>query len=255
MLHRAMRLLWVVLALGCANRFGEREQRVVPEEDARVIDDLGPPLRDSKPIIDDFGVPPEPEKIGGACSSDDDCDRTGAGFALCSRGAFGGDSLFPTSVCIGRECVTEPCALGGVCLATSTTAGICMPACQFTESEASPTGCIGNNRCHYQTSVGTTGAGYCLGGCRVDADCPSGLSGRRRCVPERIRLRPRAPGPVRGVAVGPRRRLPQALHRRRRLSDSEQQVQRERWAPGEDLPRALASAATRRSASTTRAAE
>lgn len=117
---------------------------------------------------------------------DDDCDKTGAGINICTEGAFGGDSLYPTSVCIGRECdpgdgtSIQGCdGDTGVCLSTSS-GGICLPVCEFKDSAAAPTGCAGKNSCNVYgwgkdtMTMATIGIGYCFGGCKADTDCPAG---------------------------------------------------------------------------------
>lgn len=146
--------------------------------------DSKPPPFDSKPPLDS-GLPGTDKTTGKVCTSDDDCDVTGAGTNICTEGAFGGDSLYPTSVCIGRECdpgfgdVAKFCDGDlGVCLPV-TGGGICLPHCKFGDSTAAPTGCAGKNKCNPYTygkdmSGAVLGVGYCFGGCRADADCPTG---------------------------------------------------------------------------------
>lgn len=129
---------------------------------------------------------PTAEKTTGlACMSDDDCDK-GLGINRCTEGAFGGDSLYPTSVCIGIECDPGDGSkiMGcdgdtGVCLTTAS-GGICLPVCEFDDSSTAPKGCIGKNACNVYgwgkdtMTMKTIGIGYCFGGCKADADCPTG---------------------------------------------------------------------------------
>lgn len=121
--------------------------------------------------------------VGKACTGDGDCDVTGDGINICTAGAFGGDSLYATSVCIGRECdpgfgdtVMGCDADLGVCLKV-TGGGICLPVCSFDDTGAAPAGCIGKNRCNayaWDSTSGVVGIGYCFGGCKADTDCPTG---------------------------------------------------------------------------------
>ena len=65
-----------------------------------------------------------------------------------------------------------------MCLSTSS-GGICLPVCEFGDSAAAPTGCIGKNKCNvYGWGKDDAGklvaVGYCFGGCMADADCPTG---------------------------------------------------------------------------------
>lgn len=127
------------------------------------------------------------DTVGQPCSSNGTCDVTLSGTTICAKGAFGGDSLYPTPVCVGASCdagdgtsVMYCDGINGVCLATSS-GGICLPACDFDGSSGyKPYGCPGKNACNaYGWGTDTTtgkfiGIGYCFGGCWGDTDCPSG---------------------------------------------------------------------------------
>jgi hypothetical protein len=137
---------------------------------------------DTKPPPFDGGFV-EDKTVGKTCTGDDDCDVTGDGINLCTLGAFGGDSLYPTSVCIGNSCDpgSGTTVMGcdadlGVCIPTSS-GGICLPVCSFDDTGAVPVGCAGKNRCNtyaWDNTSGVIGIGYCFGGCKLDTDCPTG---------------------------------------------------------------------------------
>lgn len=121
-----------------------------------------------------------------AATGDEDCDPLGLTTSVCTSGAFGGSSLYPTNVCIQTECdpgdgtKIEGCdGDTGVCLSTGM-GGICLPVCEFKDSADKPTGCEGNNACNVYgwgkdtTTMATIGVGYCFAGCKADADCSDG---------------------------------------------------------------------------------
>jgi hypothetical protein len=182
----------VIAVAGCGDQFGmggspeaPADAYVAYDTDARVI--TNPPFNRDSWIATD-PVPAEPDRTTGApCKTDDECDVTARGINICTEGAFGGgDSLYPTPVCVGTTCdpgdvtkVTLCDGDRGVCLPTTTSGGICLPACAFSAAAAAPTGCIGRNVCHAMSwsadAAGEMrGVGYCFGGCRADADCPIG---------------------------------------------------------------------------------
>jgi hypothetical protein len=145
--------------------------------------------KDTKPTVvpdgDTGGGGCVDKTTGLTCMSDDDCDKMACGVNICTEGAFGGDSLYPSNTCIGRECdpgagtTIEGCdGDTGVCLPI-TGGGICLPVCEFKDSAAPPTGCIGKNACNVYgwgkaMDMSTIGIGYCFGGCKIDTDCPTG---------------------------------------------------------------------------------
>lgn len=133
---------------------------------------------------------PTEDKVGQTCMTDDDCDLSGAGTTFCSKAGFSSGPLNPDPVCIGTSCDagdgTKIMSCGqdtGVCLSTSSST-ICLPACDFDDTGAAPKGCLGKDACNvYGWGTDTTkmpatvvGVGYCFGGCKADADCPSGSS-------------------------------------------------------------------------------
>jgi hypothetical protein len=181
----------VLLLVGCTNRFGEGNVPIVPEG----FDGSAPSDSFDRPpptAIFDSGFPEseffgdtlgsvESRTTGRTCTTDDDCDTTGAGINICTNGAFGGDSLYPTSVCIGRECDPGGVApvrcdgFTGVCLPV-TGGGICLPQCFISNSTSPPKGCAGKNLCRFHafSAPESIGVGFCFGGCTVNADCPTG---------------------------------------------------------------------------------
>ena len=144
---------------------------------------------DSKPVVQDGGdtaIPPTCDKTTGkACATDDECDVTSEGKGICSKAAFGGNSLYPTNNCIQNTCdIPDPTKVTycdcdtGVCLSTGS-GGICLPACQWKDDGAAPVGCEGKNACNpyawgTDDAKAIIGIGYCFGGCKADADCSDG---------------------------------------------------------------------------------
>jgi hypothetical protein len=137
--------------------------------------------------------------VGKACQSNADCQSAGGpGVNRCSSAAgFTAGPLWPTAVCVLTSC--DPLGTGngqlqfcdgpanspsspGVCLPTTNppaaNMGVCLPQCRFGADGASPTGCQGKDVCNpaaFGTNAGAVvGFGYCLGGCKADADCPTG---------------------------------------------------------------------------------
>lgn len=122
---------------------------------------------------------------GNACTSTAECDPLGLGTAACSNDydwpGFG-TQLSP--VCLGQECapLTTGTAMQscdgdrGLCVF----AGLCMPVCRFDASGDPPKGCLGRTACHAREWTGVAGAGFCMGGCESEADCPAGI----RCHPD-----------------------------------------------------------------------
>ena len=148
-----------------------------------------------------YGGAPPP--IGNPCTTTADCRVSDY---VCTAGAFGGDSLYPTSICVGTGCdpgdgtTFARCDdYRGLCLGTSS-GSMCLPACFFGDDGAAPMGCLGKNKCHIygwsRAPDGLSGIGYCFGGCVADADCPAGnvcQSETALCVKTRAAY-PKAPG-------------------------------------------------------------
>lgn len=140
---------------------------------------------DTRPAPVDTETPTD-KTTGKACATNEDCDITGEAVNVCSKGAFGGNSLYPTDVCIGTSCdIPDPTKVTycdgdtGVCLSTSS-GGICLPLCTWKDDGAAPTGCEGKNACNPyawgtdSSTMAVVGIGYCFGGCKADADCGTG---------------------------------------------------------------------------------
>jgi hypothetical protein len=135
---------------------------------------------------------PTDKTTGLACMTDDDCDKTLAGIAHCSNTiGYVVGPLNPTAIClqIDSSDVCEPtddmtirfcdgnlglCTKGGTNPATCE--GMCILGADGTWEQK----CAGNNGCNTQ-AFGTDSMtmkisliGTCQGGCKADADCPSG---------------------------------------------------------------------------------
>lgn len=145
---------------------------------------------DSKPSVVDTATPVD-KTTGKACATNEDCDVTGEAVNVCTKGAFGGDSLYPTNVCIGTSCeIPDPSKVTycdgdtGVCLSTAS-GGICLPACQWADDGMPAKGCEGENACNPYawgtdtTTMAVVGIGYCFGGCKTDAECAD--AGSNKC--------------------------------------------------------------------------
>ncbi|MBI2394602.1 MAG: hypothetical protein HYV09_33845 [Deltaproteobacteria bacterium] len=147
--------------------------------------DAPKPVDGAKPETAVDTGPNENGTTGIKCTSDDDCDKGGDIQSVCTENAFSGNSLNPTPVCIAVECdIGDGTKImgcdknTGVCLSTGS-GGICFPVCEFADSADAPKGCEGNNKCNLygwgKDDAGKTiGVGYCFGGCKADADCPTG---------------------------------------------------------------------------------
>jgi hypothetical protein len=163
--------------------------------------------RDSAPILtgDDGGADGGgmfDGTTGKACTADTDCvSANGPGINKCSsNNVFVMGPLNPTAVCLmpancdpgsdgnvhycdGPDLPTSP----GVCLSNGTAGmGTCFPQCTAAPDGRAPTGCQGKDVCNLLISLidtttnAVTGVGFCLGGCTVDADCPTGS----KCQPD-----------------------------------------------------------------------
>ena len=126
------------------------------------------------------------ETTGKPCTDDTACDTTGDGVNACSNALFSLGTLYPTPVCVGKECdpgdgttIMSCDVAAGVCLSTSS-GGICLPACGFGATDgAAPKGCQGKDVCNVlgwgKDAAGVLqGVGYCFGGCTADGDCTKG---------------------------------------------------------------------------------
>jgi hypothetical protein len=182
----------------------KEDTSVVEEDTAVVMTDSGTATTDTTVVVTDTATPPvdtgtkidtgpKPDTgttsdltTGKTCVSDDTCDVTGDGINVCSKGAFSTGDLYPTAICIGVTCDpgTGNAVYGcdgdlGICIPT-TSGGICLPMCEFSDSTTAPTGCAGKNKCNAYswgkdaTTMAPFGVGYCFGGCKADADCPTG---------------------------------------------------------------------------------
>jgi hypothetical protein len=117
----------------------------------------------------------------GPCATDADCDVTGEAINKCSTSLP--VPALPTPRCVSACSlgdVTKPTYCDGDMGLCSTALGdpLCLPLCQFRNDGAAPAGCEGLNACNFAAHGrdSTTGEliaiGYCLGGCKVDSDCP-----------------------------------------------------------------------------------
>ena len=148
-------------------------------------DDTGTSL-DTADAVDEPDASPAIVPVGAPCTTDADCDPTGAHVGVCSSNLDPPDPTDPQPVCVARACAIPTsgaitrcgeadvglCVLGG-------TENECFPACVFDAgSTSAPTGCLGKDGCNYfgYTGSGSTlqGVGYCSGGCTSDADCTGG---------------------------------------------------------------------------------
>jgi hypothetical protein len=130
-------------------------------------------------------APTENGTTGKQCTDDATCDPLELGTSFCSPTGFTSGSLYPTPVCFSVQCTPGTTNIAscdadtGICLSTSS-GGICLPACTFDDTGAAPKGCEGKNKCNpygwgKDSSTGAiSGVGYCFGGCSVDGDCPTG---------------------------------------------------------------------------------
>jgi hypothetical protein len=157
--------------------------------DSVITFDTGPDDTGGADTADTADAPdasPSIVPVGAPCTSDTDCDPTGAHVGVCSKNLNPPDPTDPEPVCVARACTIPSsgaitrcgvadvglCVLGG-------TENECFPACTFNAGSTSPpTGCLGKDGCNYfgYTGSGGTlqGVGYCSGGCTADADCTGG---------------------------------------------------------------------------------
>ena len=154
--------------------------------DTRMSDDVAipdsAPKIPQRPSVGPRKPRPLEETVGHACADDDDCSPAKTGTNFCSNdGSFAYGTLYPTPVCLGRSCdmtkgaaITRCDADHGICVENSTLALVCLPACTFDGSGASPKGCIGRDACFALGIEDGVGVGYCLGGCTRDEDCTLG---------------------------------------------------------------------------------
>lgn len=143
---------------------------------------------DAPVVVDGSGETAVAENgtTGKDCTDDASCDPLELGTSFCSPTGFTSGSLYPTPTCFSVDCDAGDGTkiMGcdkdtGVCLSTSS-GGICLPACEFDDTGAAPKGCNGKNKCNVygwgtdSTTMAVIGVGYCFGGCKADADCPTG---------------------------------------------------------------------------------
>ena len=142
----------------------------------------------------DVPAPPADKTTGKVCTSDADCDITGAGLGRCTNKLFIISPLNPTAICMqidasgGDACdpgdgTKIPLCDGdtGFCSkpSTSTNPATCEGLCVMDDTGKFTVTCAGKNACNTEAlgSDGTTGKnqlfGTCQGGCATDADCPS----------------------------------------------------------------------------------
>lgn len=129
-----------------------------------------------------YSEPLEEGTVGKACQADSDCAVTGSiGDNVCSNGAFQGNDLYTTPMCVQLGCTIPSTASTiedfkcddgkGFCYQGQ----ICFPFCQF-DSRGFATGCENGSKCVFANGTldGTAGAigfGFCYGMCTSDADC------------------------------------------------------------------------------------
>ena len=147
-------------------------------------DTATPPTDTATPPTDTGGT--TEGTTGATCTSSATCDPKGTLVNSCSSSFFSLGPINPTPVCVGLnppECAADDgttilsCdGTRGVCLKSGTNE-LCLPACNFDNTGTAPTGCAGKDACNvygWGKPAGTlVGIGYCFGGCKADADCPS----------------------------------------------------------------------------------
>ena len=147
--------------------------------------DTAPPPTDTAPPPTDTGTGGV-GTTGNTCSSDLTCDPSATPINHCASTFFSLGPIYPSPVCVGYnppECAADDgttvvaCdGTRGVCLKSGTNE-ICLPACSFDDTGAAPTGCVGKDVCNVfgfgHGASGAVGVGYCFGGCKADADCPT----------------------------------------------------------------------------------
>jgi len=122
--------------------------------------------------------------VGQRCTNDRTCDRNHSGLNFCSDdGSFSAGTLYPQPLCLGRICTpadtlseAASCDEGlGVCVATGSLTGVCLPKCTYDGTGAAPVGCPDRDPCTpYAWTSDGKGVGYCTPGCLADTDCTNG---------------------------------------------------------------------------------
>ncbi|GAC1351243.1 MAG: hypothetical protein NVSMB1_02400 [Polyangiales bacterium] len=142
-------------------------------------------------VAETDGAVVDHKKITGKkCSTNNDCDLAGDGWAQCSIKFYTIGTLNPTPVCIGAGTADEPaCDAGdgktikfcdnnvGLCDQDSMKVNppLCKPKCQTAADGTWVQHCEGLNRCNYKGNTATgIIVGICEGGCVADKDCPNG---------------------------------------------------------------------------------
>jgi hypothetical protein len=123
---------------------------------------------------------------GMACATDAECDPQKLGTSVCSasKPLYTNGSFDPFGMCVDESAcsIPDPTLIAacdkntGMCVPTAKS-NVCVPACAFDDSGATPTGCSATgNVCNpagwgKDGSGRLSGIGYCLGGCTADGDC------------------------------------------------------------------------------------
>jgi hypothetical protein len=142
------------------------------------------------------GGSPGDNTVGKPCTTDKDCDTTGRGVTKCSNDAFTNGVIYPSPVCVGVGGPSSgmPCSvptdpmqvpycdgMNGLCQVENGNATRCLPVCYWRNDGKPPTGCAGNDACtlagYGSMNSAPIGFGYCLGGCKADADCAAAKAG------------------------------------------------------------------------------
>jgi hypothetical protein len=143
----------------------------------------------------DTSVPTD-DTVGKACTSDEDCDTTGAQLTWCTQGLYTVGPLNPTGVCVGLDrsggnadvCQPSddmtirfcdgPTNVGLCQKSAPDRAATCEPMCQMKNDGTWQKQCAGKNGCNPELFADDSGKvlliGTCQGGCTADADCPTG---------------------------------------------------------------------------------
>jgi hypothetical protein len=129
--------------------------------------------------------------VGNACTTSGDCANDAGPAGQCSSdNFFAAGPLFPTAVCLSKNCVvpSDPNEIGicgnndlpGLCQAGENgSPSVCFPLCLVSGAGA-VSGCLTNDACKVAgtTSDPTTNAteliGMCQPGCTADSQCPTG---------------------------------------------------------------------------------
>jgi hypothetical protein len=124
---------------------------------------------------------------GKPCIDDATCDPAHTGENLCSVHGYSAlGSLYPSPLCIGREC--DPGPLGvrpracdedhGVCYGDGALVGTCLPGCTF-DATSPARGCPEGTLCtpswiERDVAGAARGEGWCAPDCKTDGECATG---------------------------------------------------------------------------------